>query len=303
MLDKHRLIKYYFFMELRVLKYFLAVAQTGSITKAANVLHLTQPTLSRQLMDLELELGHKLFVRGKHSISLTQEGLVLKARAQEIVELADKTYSEFKNDKNSVSGDVYIGGGESESIFHIAEIIREIQQEYPQIKFHMYSGNGEDVVEKLDKGLLDFGVLIQPIDLSKYNSVSLNSKDTWGLILRKDDKLAQKKFVTVKDLENIPLIASRQLSKKYLVQNDFTKWFGEYIDKLNIVATYNLIYNASVMVEAKIGYAIGLDKLVSNKNLCFRPFYPKLESALDVVWKKEQVLTKASRIFLEKLKG
>ncbi len=288
-------------MEIRVLKYFLAVAQNQSITKAANSLHLTQPTLSRQLQELEKELNHKLFKRGKQNITLTQEGLLLKNRAEEILEMIEKTELEFKTDTNNISGNVYIGGGESKSIKYIAQIIKQMQLEYPLIKFHIYSGNGEDVVEKLDKGLLDFGILIQPIDLSKYNSITLPSKDTWGLILRKDDKLSEKKFITIDDLIKLPIIASRQLSKKYFTKNNFTEWFKENIEKLNIVSTYNLIYNASVMVEEKIGYAIGLDKLLNNKNLCFRAFYPKLESELDVVWKKNQILSPAGKIFLNAL--
>ena len=288
-------------MEIRVLKYFLAVAQNQSITKAANSLHLTQPTLSRQLQELEKELNHKLFKRGKQNITLTQEGLLLKNRAEEILEMVEKTELEFKTDTNNISGNVYIGGGESKSIKYIAQIIKQMQLEYPLIKFHIYSGNGEDVVEKLDKGLLDFGILIQPIDLSKYNSITLPSKDTWGLILRKDDKLSEKKFITIDDLIKLPIIASRQLSKKYFTKNNFTEWFKENIEKLNIVSTYNLIYNASVMVEEKIGYAIGLDKLLNNKNLCFRAFYPKLESELDVVWKKNQILSPAGKIFLNTL--
>ena len=288
-------------MEIRVLKYFLAVIQNQNISKAANALHLTQPTLSRQLQELECELGHKLFVRGKHGITLTQEGMLLKKRAEEIVEMVEKTQSEFRVNKNTFSGDIYIGGGESKSIKYIAEVIKEVQVEYPLIKFHIYSGNGEDVAEKLDKGLLDFGILIQPIDLSKYNSITLPSKDQWGLILRKDDKLSKKKFITVDDLNNVPLIASRQLSKKYISKSDFTDWFRGNIDNLNIVATYNLLYNASVMVENYIGCAIGLDKLINNENLCFRPFYPKLESQLDFVWKKNQVLSPVCNLFLEKL--
>ena len=218
-----------------------------------------------------------------------------------LTKMIEKTELEFKTDTNNISGNVYIGGGESKSIKYIAQIIKQMQLKYPLIKFHIYSGNGEDVVEKLDKGLLDFGILIQPIDLSKYNSITLPSKDTWGLILRKDDKLSEKKFITIDDLIKLPIIASRQLSKKYFTKNNFTEWFKENIEKLNIVSTYNLIYNASVMVEEKIGYAIGLDKLLNNKNLCFRAFYPKLESELDVVWKKNQILSPAGKIFLNTL--
>ncbi len=182
-------------MEIRVLKYFLATAREGSITGAANSLHLTQPTLTRQLQDLEKELKQKLFIRGKHNITLTPEGMILRKRAQEIVDMVEKTEAEFKSINDTVSGDIYIGGGETDSMKYIAEIIKEIQTDYPNIKFHIQSGNAEDVTEKLDKGLLDFGILIQPVDLSKYEHLALPEKDIWGVIMRKDSPLAKKKYV------------------------------------------------------------------------------------------------------------
>lgn len=291
-------------MEIRVLKYFLVVAREGSITKAANSLHLTQPTLSRQLKDFENELGQKLFIRGSHNITLTQEGILLRKRAEEIIEMVDKTEAEFRSIKDIISGDIYIGGGETESIKYIAEIIKGLQSEYPNIKYHIYSGNAEDVTERLDKGLLDFGVLIQPKDLSKYDYVTLPSKDVWGVIMRKDSPLANKNEIKINDLLSLPLICSRQNINNF-TQNEYFNWFGDNLKKLNIVATYNLIYNASLMVEAGIGYAIGLDKLVNISNessLCFRPLSPKLESGLDIVWKKNQIFSPAAKLFLEKIK-
>lgn len=291
-------------MEIRVLKYFLVVAREGSITKAANSLHLTQPTLSRQLKDFENELGQKLFIRGSHNITLTQEGILLRKRAEEIIEMVDKTEAEFRSIKDIISGDIYIGGGETESIKYIAEIIKSLQSEYPNIKYHIYSGNAEDVTERLDKGLLDFGVLIQPKDLSKYDYVTLPSKDVWGVIMRKDSPLANKNEIKINDLLSLPLICSRQNINNF-TQNEYFNWFGDNLKKLNIVATYNLIYNASLMVEAGIGYAIGLDKLVNISNessLCFRPLSPKLESGLDIVWKKNQIFSPAAKYFLEKIK-
>lgn len=291
-------------MEIRVLKYFLVVAREGSITKAANSLHLTQPTLSRQLKDFENELGQKLFIRGSHNITLTQEGILLRKRAEEIIEMVDKTEAEFRSIKDIISGDIYIGGGETESIKYIAEIIKSLQSEYPNIKYHIYSGNAEDVTERLDKGLLDFGVLIQPKDLSKYDYVTLPSKDVWGVIMRKDSPLANKNEIKINDLLSLPLICSRQNINNF-TQNEYFNWFGDNLKKLNIVATYNLIYNASLMVEAGIGYAIGLDKLVNISNessLCFRPLSPKLESGLDIVWKKNQIFSPAAKLFLEKIK-
>lgn len=292
-------------MEIRVLKYFLAIAKEGSITKAADSLYLTQPTLTRQIQNLEQELGQKLFVRGKYRVSLTPEGLIFKKRAEEIIDLVEKTCAEFASTNEVIKGDIYIGCGETDSMKYIAAVMKELQNEYPEIKFHIYSGNAEDVTEKLDKGLLDFGVLIQPIDLSKYDYLTLPKKDVWGVIMRKDSPLAAKKVITLKDLLNVPIIASRQMSKKYSKESGFLDWFGKEFNNLNIAATYNLLYNAAIMVDAGIGYAVSLDKLADTSeqsSLCFRPLSPKLESGLDIVWKKNQVFSPAAQLFLTKLK-
>lgn len=292
-------------MELRVLKYFLTVAREGSITGAANSLHLTQPTLSRQIQELEKELNQKLLIRGKYKVTLTPEGMILRKRAQEIIDMVEKTEAEFQSISDTVSGDIYIGCGETDSMKYIAEIIKNIQKDYPDIKFHIYSGNAEDVTEKLDKGLLDFGLLIQPIDLTKYDNITMPEKDVWGIIIRKDDPLASKKTIKIEDLTGRPLLASRQMSEKYSADSGFLDWFGDKFGELKISATYNLVYNAAIMVKAGIGIAVTLDKLVDttslNSELCFRPLEPKLESGLDIVWKKYQVFSPAAKIFLEKL--
>lgn len=291
-------------MELRVLRYFLAVVREGTITKAANFLHVTQPTLSRQLMDLEKELGQQLFIRSSNNISLTPEGMLLKQRAQEIVELADKTESMFSNMKNEIAGEIFIGSGETSSIKIIAEVLKEIRLEYPKIKYNLYSGNADDVSEKLDKGLIDFGIFIQPTNISKYEYLSLNSFDTWGLIMRKDDPMANKKYITADDLIDIPLITSRQVEKITNIKNEYLEWFGDSINDLNIVARYNLIYNAAIMVEEGLGYALGLDGLINvtgNNNLCFKPLKPILKSGLDIVWKRYQVFSPAAKVFLSKI--
>ena len=292
-------------MEFRVLRYFLTVAREGSITAAANSLHLTQPTLSRQLQDLEKELGQKLLIRGKYRVSLTPEGMMLRKRAEEIVDMVEKTEADFRAIKDIVGGDIYIGCGETDSMRHIAHVMKELQNQYPEIKFHIYSGNAEDVTEKLDRGLLDFGILIQPIDLSKYDNITLPDKDVWGVIARKDSPIAKKQAVTLRDLTGVPLLASRQMSRKYSADSGFLDWFGEEFEKLNITATYNLVYNAAIMVDAGMGYAVTLDKLVNttgNSNLCFKPLSPKLESGLDIVWKKYQVFSPAAKLFLDRLK-
>ena len=292
-------------MEIRVLKYFLAVAREGSITGAANSLHLTQPTLTRQIKELEEELGHKLFIRGKYKVTLTEEGMILRNRAQEIVDLEEKTKEEFNSMQDSIKGDIYISGGETRAIKHITDIIKQMQIEYPEIKYHFYSGNAEDVIDKLDRGLLDFGVLIQPIDLSKYESITLPDLDIWGVITRYDSNLANREFVELKDLINVPIIASRQMSKKYSKDSGFLDWFGDEFDNLNIVATYNLLYNAGIMVESGIGHAVSLKGLINSSKespLRFIPLKPKLQSGLDIVWKKYQMFSPAAKLFLERLK-
>lgn len=291
-------------MEIRVLKYFLAVAREGSFTKAANYLHVTQPTLSRQLMDLEYEVGQKLLIRGKYNVTLTQEGMLLKKRAEEILSLVNKTEAEFGAIGNEISGDVYVGGGESKAMELIAEVIKELQVEHPNIHYHLYSGNAEDVTERLDKGLLDFGILIQPVDISKYESVSLPVKDVWGVIMRKDDSLAKKKTIKKEDLSNLSLLFSRQLIGSNQVENAVNAWFGKDYEFLNIVATYNLIFNAALLVEQGVGCGVTIDNLVNQQehsNLNFIPFEPKLESGLDIVWKKRQVFSKAAELFLAKI--
>ncbi|MEW4277878.1 LysR family transcriptional regulator [Priestia megaterium] len=293
-------------MEIRVLRYFLTVAREGNITKAADVLHVTQPTLSRQLKDLEQELGKKLFIRSSHSIILTDEGMLLRNRAEEIVNMVDKLEAEFSSMEETIGGDIYIGGGETEAMKHIARVAKDVQLRYPNIRYHLYSGNEEDITERLDKGLLDFGILIQPADISKYNYLNIPAKDVWGVVMRRDSPLALKESIQAADLLNAPLICSRQAMKQTFSKNEFSDWFGEDFHKLNIVTTYNLAYNAAIMVEEGIGYAITLDKIVNtstNSNLCFRPLQPRLESGLNIVWKKHHVLSAAADAFLKELQG
>ena len=291
-------------MEIRVLRYFLAVARKGSITAAANYLHLTQPTLSRQLKDLEEELGQTLLIRKSHRVTLTPEGMLLRKRAEEIIAMVDKTQSEFVSLGNTVSGNVYIGGGETRVMKEIATVIRDIQTAFPAIHFHLYSGNAEDVTERLDKGLLDFGVLIQPADLSRYQSLQLKGKDQWGVLMPKDSPLAAKKAIKKEDLLDLPLICSRQAIRRHINGNAFSHWFGEDFERLNIVSSFNLIYNAALLVEAGAGYAISLDGLTDTSRdsaLCFRPLSPRLESRLAIVWKKDQVFSPAAQLFLDRI--
>lgn len=292
-------------MEIRVLRYFLAITREESITGAANSLHITQPTLSRQIKDLEEELGQKLFVRGSHRITLTAEGMLLRKRAEEIIAMVDKTQQEFYSMKGNLSGDIYIGGGETEAMNYIASVCHEIQIDYPDIRYHLYSGNAEDVTERLDKGLLDFGLLIQPTDITKYNYLNIPAKDRWGVLMLKTCPLAKKEAIKVTDLVDLPLIFSRQVLQNRMETNDLAKWFGKDWKDLNIVTTFNLVYNATIMAKQGIGYVITLDNLADTSDdspLCFRPLSPKIESGLDIVWKKYQVFSPAAKLFLNKLK-
>lgn len=292
-------------MEIRVLRYFLTIAREGSITNAANFLHVTQPTLSRQIHDLEDELGQKLFTRGSHNMTLTTEGMILRKRAEEIISMVDKTEAEFTSMEEAVGGDIYIGGGETDAIKFLAKVAKELHDTYPNIHYHLYSGNAQDVTERLDKGLLDFGVLVQPADISKYDYLNIPAKDTWGVVMRKDSPLAEKETIRKEDLVGIPLICSRQAISQERSKNEFTQWFGEDFDKLDIVTTFNLVYNAAIMVDAGLGYAVTIDKIANtseNSTLCFRPLEPKLDSGLNIIWKKYQVFSAAAELFLERLR-
>lgn len=284
-------------MELRVLQYFLAVAREQSISGAAEFLHLSQPTLSRQIKDMEKELGKQLLIRGNRRITLTEEGMILCKRAEEIMELVKKTESEITLSDESIAGDIYIGAGESNSVGYIAKAANTLRREYPLVHFHIESGDAQTVYEQLDKGLIDFGLLFGNIDLTKYNSISLPTKDNWGVLMPKDSELAKKDVITPNDLIKEPLIVSRQGITRGELQN----WFKLPEEKLNVVATYNLLYNASLLVEEGVGYALCLDKIIntSNCNLCFKPLYPKLEVSMSIVWKKHQVFSKASNKFLD----
>ena len=289
-------------MEIRELNYFIAVAECGSISKAAQKLFITQPNLSRQLQKLEEELGQKLLIRGNKNTELSDAGKLLYKRAKEITELASKTRDELSSDNGELAGTVSIGGGESYAVELIARAAKDMKDDHPRVKFDFFSGDTDAVTEKLDKGLIDFGILIEPSDLTKYNSLRLPLKDTWGILARDDSPVANKSFVTPKDLQDLPLIFSVHSFKK----NAITEWFDKTPEKLNVVATYNLLYNASLMVKQGIGYAVGLDKIVgtsSESGLKFIPFEPRLETHLDVAWKKSAVLSRTSETFLKYLKN
>ncbi len=287
-------------MELRVLQYFLAVAREQNISAAAQSLHLTQPTLSRQLKELEEELGKQLMVRGSRKIVLTEEGMLLRKRAEEILDLVGRMEKEIAQSDDTVSGDIYIGTGETDGMRQIARTAKQLQEHSPGIHFHIVSGDAVDVCERLDKGLLDFGVLLGDIDKIKYHYLELPMKDTWGILMRRDSPLAQQERILPQDLWDKPLILSRQVDNK----SGLYRWLGREPEQLHTVATYNLIYNASLMVDEGMGYAFTLDKLVNTRGsqLCFRTLEPKLELGMYLVWKKSQIFSKAAELFLERLR-
>lgn len=288
-------------LELRVLRYFLAVIRSGSITAASNELHITQPTLSKQLMELESKLGKKLFIRGGRKVTLTEEGKFLYDRAQEIISLADAAEAELKSEADIINGDINIGSGETRSISYIAETVNQMSRSHPNIRIHLYSGNEEDISERLDNGFFDFALFIGAADIRKYDYIRLPFNDEWGLLMRKDDPLSRLNTISPCDIEDIPLIFPRQA----IYNNDLSDWTGPQ-EKLNIKCTYNLLFNASVMTEKGIGCTVCLGDIINtsgNSQLCFRPFYPKVTANLYIAWKKHRVFSKASKKFLDTLKS
>lgn len=289
-------------MDLRVLRYFLTVVQEEGIVAAANALHMTQPTLSRQLKDLEQELGTQLFVRGHKSqkLILTDKGQLLRKRAEDLLLLADKTKMEIQQDEQFLNGTVHIGGGESEGMRFIAKAAKNLQRKYPMISFNIFSGNAEDVKERLDKGLLDFGLFIEPTNLQKYGTLKLPYKDIWGLLVRRDSLLALKDCIKVDDLFDVPLLVSSQ----QMVLQSLQESFALPAEKLNITGKYNLIFNAALLVEEGLGCALCLDKLVGtseNSNLKFIPLTPRMEMHLDLAWRQFQPLSREAAVFLQEV--
>lgn len=289
-------------MELRVLQYFLAVTREQSISGAAQSLHLSQPTLSRQLKDMEDELGKQLIIRGNRKITLTEEGMILRKRAEEIMELVQKTEHEITVSDDNISGDVYIGAGETDAVRLLAKAGRKLQLYYPDIHYHISSGDTTDVLEQLDKGLIDFGLIFSAIDTSKYEYLEFPIKDMYGILMRKDSFLAEKDCICPEDLYDKPIIFNRNTQDGDLL----TTWLGKSLSELNVAATYNLLFNASLMVEEGLGYAFALDKIINTAgkdNLCFIPCEPPLKVGMNLIWKKYQVFPKAAKKFLEEFQS
>ena len=283
-------------MEFRVLQYYLAVTREGNISAAAQSLNLSQPSLSRQLRDLEEELGVTLFIRGKRRIELTEEGLILRKRASEMMQLVELTESEISEVKNNISGSLNIGAGESYSMHRITRVVYRLQTEYPDIRLNIISGDTEDLKDKLDRGLLDFALIFTDFDRELYHHLTLDEKEIFGVIMRRDSSLAEKESISVKDLYGKPLIVSRA--------NGLSLFSGAQARHLQVAATYNLLYNASLMVEDGIGYAVSFDRLVDTSetsNLCFRPLNPEISVKPTLIWKREQKLSLVSQLFIDRL--
>lgn len=284
-------------MEVRTLKYFLTVAREENITRASEILHISQPALSRQLMQLEEELGTQLFVRGRHSSALTEAGMLLRRRAQEIVDLTEKAEQEFQNRGDALSGTVSIGSGEADTMRYLAQIMRGFSELYPEVRFDIYSNDADHVRERLERGTLDIGVLLGNADFSRYESITLPGRERWGVIVPAKCPLAQKEYVAPEDL-----VGRRVFLAKRGVAQGVADWFGEYFDKMDVYATYNLLYNAAMLVDCGMGAAItieGAAELYHNPNIIFKPFCPELAVTSTMVWKKHQPQTQAVSKFIE----
>lgn len=285
-------------MEIRVLKYFITVAQEQSFSKAAKVLNISQPALSKQIKDLEEEYQITLFNRTTRSLSLTEEGQLFKVHVKEILNLVNKTEYYLKNTKKYISGDIYLGCSESEANRIVMKAIGKNQKNYPAIKFHLYSGNAQYVEEQLDQGIFDLGIVTDPADLSKYDYLKLPTLDTWGVLMKKDSELAKLDTISPKDLLDKPMIISNQ----EMVKNGISGWLGGNQRALNVVTTYNLFYNAMLMCEENVGYVLTLKNLYNESDessICFKPLHPPLTLRSHLVWKKYKVFPKAIEIFLE----
>lgn len=294
-------------MELRVLRYFLTVAELGSITRAAERLHVTQPTLSRQLMDLEEELRHPLFNRSYHRLTLTPEGRLLRRRAEDILQLVGKAESEITHMGRQLSGDVYIGAGEFDAMEEVAAAIHSIRLQHPGVRFHMTDATALNVFEQLDGGLLDFGVVIQPADTSRYESVDLPGESEWGLVLRKDSPLAAKESLTYEDIADVPLLGSRAsaggATRKYWY--GYPGWLAEKAPRLRIAGTMNLSYNSTFLVARSGVPMLCIYQRVLLQNhpvLCFRPFSPRIVSTHSLIYRRGQLFSPAAQLFLDHFK-
>lgn len=286
-----------------MLKYFLAVAEEENITNAAKKLHMTQPSLSRQMQELEKELGKPLFIRTNKKTLLTEEGLHLKGRAQEILSLVEKTTAELQTTSEEIYGHIHFGAGETDVMRTFAGAIRRIHDVHPRIRFTLFSGNADDILEKLDEGVLDFGLVFSTAISDQYNAMPIPLSNFRGILMRKDSPWAKFDSISREQLKQMPLITSSRIS---YTQSFLSQWFGEGMDSLNIVGSYNLIFNAVFLVEAGVGNAICLNNLVDTPEdgpLCFRPLTPPSRAELTLVWKRGKKLSQAAALFLKEIKN
>ena len=286
-------------MEFRTLSYFLMIAREGTISGAAQVLHLSQPTLSRQMQELERELGCTLFERGKRRIELTEAGMRLRSRAEEIVDLVDRTEQEFHTTPDALAGEVRIGGGETPAMSLITNIIAELQSAYPLMTFSLHSGNAVDVSGRLETGRIDFGLFLGPTDLGRFESLPLPAQNAWGVLMRRDDPLATRDRIAPEDLIGKPIILSQQAG------NEMNRWFKRDLEDLDVVATYNLLYNAALLARGGVGYVLGLEGIAATSptsELAFRPLDPPLTADVSIGWKRYQSFSPAANVFLQSIR-
>lgn len=288
-------------MEIRVLRYFLAVAREENITKAAEVLHITQPTLSRQLTQLEEEAGVRLFHRGARKITLTNEGILLRRRAEEILELVNKTEQELALSEEQIEGTITIGCGELAAVQTLAGLCDAFHAKYPRVRFDLYTATADYVIEQMDKGLVDIGLLLEPVDMEKYEFIRLGIKERWIVLMKPDDALAVLEAVTASDLEKLPLMLPRRLG----VQSEVASWFGDKYENLNVVFTSNLSTNSAVMVEKGLGYSLVIEggvPFLDHKRITYRPLSPELSATSVIAWKRQQPFSRAAEKFIEQIR-
>lgn len=282
-------------MELRVLRYFLMVAREENITKAANLLHIAQPSLSRQIMQLEEELGVKLFRRSRHRIIFTDDGMLLKRKAQEIVDLADKTKEDFLHKGEELSGEIAIGSGEFQSTQFLSELMAAFHRIHPLVRFEIYSGNSDNIKERIENGILDIGLLMEPVDISKYEFLRTPIKEEWGVLVKEDSALAMKKTITPADLIGYPLINTQRKS----IQNELLNWLGSVQDQINGIASGNLLYNLAILVKNDLGVVFTVKLDCHYEGTCFIPLEPSLSLGTVLAWKKIQAMSATTSAFIE----
>lgn len=288
-------------MEIRVLRYFLTVVREEGINRAAEVLHITQPTLSRQLSQLEEEVGVKLFHRGAKKITLTNEGILLRRRAEEILSLVDRTQRELTWQDEFVEGRIVIGGGELAAMQVLSEIIERFREKYPLVTFDIFTGNADLVKEQMEKGLIDIGVLLEPIDIEKFEFIRLKGKERWVVLMRPEDSLTEKENISAKDLENMPLILPRRMN----VQNELYNWFGDSFQEKQVLFTSNLATNSALMVQRGLAYSLVIEGSIpfwDKEKIAYRPLSPELTANSVLAWKKQQPFSLAATKFIEYMK-